>query len=312
MLRPNLSNLLFNPDEVRFKSVMGHHLKKEQHQFFIHITESCTGPNDTARRNALKVLREDASICRILPELCRFIADAVNLNVVLKNLTLLSYLMQMVAILHCNANLRIQPFLHLLIPAVVTCQVANKLSTAKDKYHWQLREYACEIMGQLINKFANSTNRMVPRLMNVYKSGLEKSSLTTIYGSLIGLQALGDTAIYGCVIPKIRDISKLIEPHLPQDVIRKKRTSRKRRKEAAKYIQIRIVNMCSPLLNRIHNPTLTLEEHCEKYGFLGHALNDAVAWQRICDKAIKTDTDLSINWKIIEMMRCLKLNEFKA
>ncbi|XP_030556289.1 transcription initiation factor TFIID subunit 6 [Drosophila novamexicana] len=272
-------------------------LSKEQQEFFVLITETCMGISEPTRRDALQRLSSDSSLQPMLPKLSLFIGEAVKVNVVQQNFALLLYLMRMVHSLLVNSNLKLQNYLHLFIPAVLSCTVSQQVCAFPAvQNHWALREYAANIMAELVKTFDSDDNSIMPRVINIYKAGLPSSSLTTIYGSLIGLRKMGKYAVRGCVIPQIRAISAIIEMHLT-----KEESDNDLNKQAAIYIRHRLLKMSAPILKNMHEPPDILEQYSRKYGFLGCSLYDAVVLERIMDDVVEEADEQKLSAEIAAM-----------
>ncbi|XP_032294936.1 transcription initiation factor TFIID subunit 6 isoform X3 [Drosophila virilis] len=242
-------------------------LSKEQQEFFVLITETCMGISEPTRRDALQRLSSDSSLQPMLPKLSLFIGEAVKL--------------------------------HLFIPAVLSCTVSRQVCAFPAvQNHWALREYAANIMAELVKTFDSDDNSIMPRVINcsIYKAGLQSSSLTTIYGSLIGLSKMGKYAVRGCVIPQIRAISAIIEMHLT-----KEESDNDLNKQAAIYIRHRLLKMSAPILKNMHEPPDILEQYSRKYGFLGCSLYDAVLLERIMDDVVEEANEQKLSAEIAAM-----------
>ncbi|ALC46625.1 mia, partial [Drosophila busckii] len=267
-------------------------LSKEQQEFYVLITETCMGASESVRREALQRLQLDSSLQPMAPTLCTFISDAVKVNVVQKNFVLLVYLMRMVHALLGNSNLQLQSYVsdnnlhlflnnylsvlkvHLLISSVLSCCVANQLCAySSAQNHWALREFAAIIMIDILKLFSNVDKSILPRVLRVYKNGLQSAVLPTIYGCAVGLSKLGGYIIFKFIIPQLRSIAICIETQLSKD-------DDDVDKQAAIFIRHRLLKMCAPILKTIHSAPDMVSEYIEHYGYLGPGLCDAVVLAR--------------------------------
>ncbi|XP_017847767.1 transcription initiation factor TFIID subunit 6 isoform X2 [Drosophila busckii] len=196
--KSNASNVIPRPKHIRkcdlvlLMPIKKFPLSKEQQEFYVLITETCMGASESVRREALQRLQLDSSLQPMAPTLCTFISDAVKVNVVQKNFVLLVYLMRMVHALLGNSNLQLQSYVHLLISSVLSCCVANQLCAySSAQNHWALREFAAIIMIDILKLFSNVDKSILPRVLRVYKNGLQSAVLPTIYGCAVGLSKLG-------------------------------------------------------------------------------------------------------------------------
>ncbi|XP_017967550.1 transcription initiation factor TFIID subunit 6 [Drosophila navojoa] len=257
-------------------------LSKEQQELYLVITEACMGSSESARREALQSLRTDSSLQPMLYRLSLFICEAIKVNVAQQNFALLIYLMRMVQNLLANPHLQLHNYLHLLVPSLLSCAVTRQLCPfPKAQDQLAVREYATTVMADLIRAYGYLGNDILSRVISVYKTGLKSSILMTIYGSLIGLGKMGKYVIRDCVIPEIRSISEVIEPHLL------KKDPDKYLFKIAKYIRHRLLKMTAPILKNIHDTSDDRDEYTKRYGYLGNTLYDAVLLDHFVDNLIE-------------------------
>ncbi|KAH8354612.1 hypothetical protein KR084_008470 [Drosophila pseudotakahashii] len=141
-------------------------LTKEQQSFYELITEACVGPSESRRQRALQTLSTDPSLEVLLPTLTEFISDAVVVNVAQQNVPLLMYLLRMVRAVLANPRLSLLPYLHLILPAVLSCLLTKQASSSPDQAdHWALREYSGNIMAHIVRHFDAADNSILPRVI---------------------------------------------------------------------------------------------------------------------------------------------------
>ncbi|XP_034487879.1 transcription initiation factor TFIID subunit 6 [Drosophila innubila] len=274
-------------EQVQLMSNRKFPLSKEQQKYYVLITESIMGTSETLRREALRSVNTDSSLQPMLSKLCLFIAEGIKLNVLQHNVSLLFYLLRLVHSLLGNTSLRLNNYLHLLIPSVISCIVARQVCTFPTvQNHWALREYACNIAAEFVKTYNNNENGILTRIINLFKDGLQAPSLTTVYGSIIGLQKMGKFPICEYVIPQIAAIADRIAPYLTESS-----SDNLLNKQAATFIRYRILKMCAPILKTTQRPPDQLEEYIRRYRFLGDSLCDAVVIERILCDAFKQATE---------------------
>lgn len=251
-------------------------LSKEQEEHYVLITESIMGSSEKLRQKALDSVEFDSSLQPMMPKLCVFIADGVKLNIVVHNMFQLYSLLRLTKSLLDNSNIRLHNYLHLLIPSVISCVVANKIcKNPTVEHHWDLREYSSNLAAEIAMKFAGNENKILLRIMTLYKDGLQRSSLSTTYGCIIGLQKFGKFPIQEFIIPQLSVLSERIEPYLKDG-----QTKDLFNNQAANKISYILHKMCSPILTTIHKPTDKVEDYVQKYGFLGDSLYETVVSNR--------------------------------
>ncbi|XP_017044084.1 transcription initiation factor TFIID subunit 6 [Drosophila ficusphila] len=271
-------------EQVFLKSCKRYPLTKEQQSFYELVTEACVGTSESRRQRALQTLATDPSLEVLLPSLSKFIADAVSVNVTQQNLPLLLYVMRMVRAILGNRRLSFLPYLHMILPAVLSCLLTkHACSSAGSDDHWALREYSGNVMAQIVRHFDASDNSILPRVIGIYKKALKMQPLTTVFGAVIGLGKLGNHAVRACILPQIGFLSERIEPYLS---VSNGCSSSSLDKLAAKYIRHRLVKMCTPVLKSIHSTPDLPKEYADAYGFLGPQLCGAVIVARVKAEAV--------------------------
>ena len=144
-----------------------------------------------------------------------------------------------------NKTLRIEFHLQQLLPAIFTCIVASKLSTVSED-HWRLRSSASQVISLICRKYSELFPDFQARFCKTYVDALtlsmtssfkgkekekekekdkekdrekerekdnEKrtSCLATMYGGLVGLQALGHTVVRSLLLPRARELLERID-----------------------------------------------------------------------------------------------------
>uniref|UniRef100_A0A336LQS8 Transcription initiation factor TFIID subunit 6 n=1 Tax=Culicoides sonorensis TaxID=179676 RepID=A0A336LQS8_CULSO len=260
-------------ETVHVKQLATHELSVEQQLYYKEITEACVGSDEARRAEALQSLSCDPGLHEMLPRMCTFIAEGVKVNVVQNNLALLIYLMRMVRALLDNPALYLEKYLHELIPSVSTCIVSRQLCVRPElDNHWALRDFAARLMAQICKNFNTSTNNLQTRVTRLFSSALmnDKTPLSSLYGSLVGLSELGSEVIKVFIIPRIKFVSERIEPHLHGIMV--SNTD----KIAAGHIRTIIQKSCAPVIKTMRNPPDVVEDYKRDYGSMGNTLHQAV------------------------------------
>lgn len=208
---------------VQRKSIVKHVLSREQRMYFEYITsavktaasENDTGAVDsdsTAAQQQRRAVQEacyesllhDAGLHQLVPYFTQFIADEVPRY--LRCLPVLTSLMRMAHCLLLSEHIHLEPYLHQLMPPILTCLVGKRLCDAATEDHWALRKYAARLVALVCDKFGYAYHTLQPRITKTLSKALLDPwrPLTTHYGAIIGLSSLG------------HHVTKLlILPHLP-------------------------------------------------------------------------------------------------
>lgn len=137
--------------------------------------------------------------------------------------------MQMAFAMLRNESLNIEPYLHHLMPSVLTCLVGKKLCDGPEEDHWKLRDYAAEIIAFVSSRYdavssvtadarrwGKTYSTLLPRLTKTLLNAFLDPSrpLTTHYGGIRGLGALGQETLLLSVLPNVAAYMHTLRPDL--------------------------------------------------------------------------------------------------
>jgi len=202
-------------DNVQVNTKVRHVLSKELQLFFKQIVNAVKAPGSDLHGHVLETLSKEAGFNQLLPYISQLVADEVRKN--LKELPLLFSLMQLVqAVLANRANLHVEPYLHQLMPPILTCLVGKSLCHKPSEDHWSLRDMAAETIRIVVNRFGNAYPSLKPRITRTLIHALldPLKPLTTHYGAIMGLTALGPDAIRTLLLPNLIFYTKLLVPEM--------------------------------------------------------------------------------------------------
>ena len=204
-------------------------ISKELQQYYEKISEIVLGGDNEANsallRAALSSLGSDTGLHPLTPLLVQFVADEVTRG--LGDVGILSALMRVCHALLTNASLHIEAYLHQLMPSVLTCLVGKRLGVPKASAgasaagsagppggpsprnssvdHWQLREYAASVAALVCRRFGGTYTNLQPRVTRTLLRALMDPAkpLTTHFGAIVGLAALGPTVTQLLLLPNL-------------------------------------------------------------------------------------------------------------
>lgn len=204
--------------DVAVKPLVKHVLSKELLLYFERIGKAVLDEsNDTLRSAAIASLRNDPGLHQLLPYFVQFIAEKVTHN--LKSLFVLNMMMQMTWALLDNPNLFVEPYIHQMMPPILTCLVAKKSgdsSSSTPLAHYDLRDLAASILGLLCDRHGAAYHTLRPRVTKtLLKAYLDnKKPLTTHYGAIIGLTKMGREVVRILILPNAGTYEHLLIPVL--------------------------------------------------------------------------------------------------
>jgi len=178
------------------------------------IDETNRGAKKELLKAALNSLSHDPGLAQLLPYFIQFICDEVTHN--LRKLPLLRSLLKMVRALLESPHLHIEPYLHQLMPAILTCLVGRRLCENPMENHWKLREEASTLVAFICKRYGSSYFTLQPRITKTLLHAFldPTKALTTHYGAIVGLSTLGPYVIELLVLPNISHYYSLLQPEL--------------------------------------------------------------------------------------------------
>lgn len=200
--------------EVVTKQPIKHVLSKEQTLYYEYVTSALKGNDSTLKKAVYKSLSEDDGLYQLLPYFTQFVAEEVSRH--LHNLTFLTALMRTANCLIHSKYLRIDPYLHQLMPPILTCIVGKHLCHEPFEDHWQLRDYASDMLQTVCQKFGHVYPTLQPRVSKtLVMAWMDPTrSLNTHYGCVLALRKLGVLVIKKLIVPYVQTYMGQLQPAL--------------------------------------------------------------------------------------------------
>lgn len=182
-------------------------LSEELQLYFTRITIAIErgGATPQSRQDqdlALKSLARDTGLQELVPFFVRYISKHLYQNV--NHPAHARTLIRLTQSLLQNPNLHLELHLHQLLPPLITCVVAAKLSASRMDNHWSLRQEAARTLLFACNLFEEEYSTLKARVLRtlVEATGPQKA-LTTLYGGLVGITLFGSKAVDAFVLPLV-------------------------------------------------------------------------------------------------------------
>ncbi|KAJ2579059.1 histone H4-like TAF Taf6, SAGA complex subunit, partial [Coemansia sp. RSA 1836] len=201
-------------DGVETIPLVKHVLSKELQLYFECITESLASPDPLVKSTALESISIDAGIHQLVTYFVQYIAVTVKNN--LNNLDTLRTAMAVAKALRRNPNLFVEPYMHQLIPSLLTCLVSKRLCESYTEDHWSLRDGAAEQIAEICQQFGQSYHTLQARIARtLLRAFLDPTKpLTTHYGAIVGLTKLGVSITKVLVLPNIKTYMALLDAEM--------------------------------------------------------------------------------------------------
>ncbi|KAI8616841.1 hypothetical protein BC830DRAFT_1116233 [Chytriomyces sp. MP71] len=195
-----------NPDqatvngEVLVKTV----LSKELQLYHDKITEAILSLNHSTVALAVDSLQTDPGIQPLLPYFVQFMTQKITKHV--RNLKILWNMMRMTRGLLNNKNLFIEPYLHQLMPNIITCIVSKRISENPLEDHHALRRFSADLVAYACTTYTPTYPTLQPRVTKtLLRAFLDPSKPNaTHYGAVVGLARLGNEVVRLLLRPNVK------------------------------------------------------------------------------------------------------------
>eukprot|EP00963_Diacronema_lutheri_P001418 scaffold86_cov338-Pavlova_lutheri.AAC.81 len=180
---------------------MKHLVTAEMQEYMEGIISIMRGGDAKKIDAAVASLRSDPGLHPLLPYFSQWLSDGMAKN--LKNIERLTNLLRASHALLQNKLLNAEPYLHQFMPPILTCMVAKRIGAHPAEDHWTVRGMAADVVSAAVRKFGSKYSNLQSRITTtLLKALLDPSKpLTTHYGAIVGLSALGGTVVREILLP---------------------------------------------------------------------------------------------------------------
>ncbi|XP_058218812.1 transcription initiation factor TFIID subunit 6-like isoform X1 [Rhododendron vialii] len=203
---------------VDIKLPAKHVLSRELQLYFDKVTELAVNKSGSIIfKQALMSLATDSGLHPLVPYFTCFVADEVLRN--LDHFSLLFAMMRLARSLLQNPHIHIEPYLHQLMPSVITCLVAKRLGNKYSDNHWELRDFTANLVASICKRFGHVYHNLQSRVMRTLLHAFldPTKSLPQHYGAIQGLAALGPRVVRLLVLPNLAPYLQLLETEMQLD-----------------------------------------------------------------------------------------------
>ncbi|CAN8063999.1 unnamed protein product [Agarophyton chilense] len=188
------------PCEV--KPLVKHELSRELQLYLEQITTAVQGNDTKHLEQCLYAVAHEKGIAELLPYFTQFVFKCVTKC---DNLPLMFSCMRLVNAILDNNIFDLRLYLQQVLPAVLTCILGKRFSGNPRDNHWALRDYTTTVMKNICDQYGRQYPDIQPRITKTCASALDspKRPLTTHYGAIVGLAALGRRVLERHLLPRL-------------------------------------------------------------------------------------------------------------
>ncbi|TMW68467.1 hypothetical protein Poli38472_005935 [Pythium oligandrum] len=200
--------------QVDRKPLVKHVLTEEMQLYYTKVTDAIRGDDFELQRAAFASLAKDPGIHQLLPYFSRFVYEEVKHSN--NDLARLSSLMRVCRCLLVNQHLRIELYLHQLLPSILTCVLGQQLCENPADDHWALRKYAAQLVAQICQRYGETYEKIQARVAKTYHQAITdpECPFITQYGALHGMMYLGPLVLENLLFPNLEQYLKRLQPAL--------------------------------------------------------------------------------------------------
>ncbi|KAI8909776.1 hypothetical protein EDD86DRAFT_270212 [Gorgonomyces haynaldii] len=186
-------------------------LTKELQVYYEMIVQNMMNPDPRVRSQAIESISTDPGIQGLMPYFVQFISETTPKN--LQNLEVTTTMMRFVRALLTNPDIFCEPYLHQLMPVILTCIVTKSLSIPGQD-HFSLRRYAAKLNAHICHQYSSVYPTISPRTAKTLVSAFlgDNMPLSSVYGALAGIVELNGTqGVEKIVLPNLKIIEQRME-----------------------------------------------------------------------------------------------------
>ncbi|KAG2429868.1 hypothetical protein HXX76_010648 [Chlamydomonas incerta] len=167
------------------------------------------------QRAVLTTVQRDPGMQQLLPYLTKHVGDEVAGG--LRQLPRLHMVLRLVQALLLNPAVSLEPYLHTLMPPLLTCLMAKSLGNGPTCDHWALRDAAAAVVARICGRFGEPYYSLQVKVSKQLLRALLDGSkpLPTHYGAVAGLAALGPATVRLLLLPQLEPYLAKLQPSLP-------------------------------------------------------------------------------------------------
>lgn len=208
--------------DTEIKPLVKHVLSKELQLYFDKVIQALTNQEDSEealhlKQAALTSLRSDPGLHQLVPYFVQFISEQITHN--LNNIALLSTMLEVVYSLLSNDNIFLDPYIHALMPCILTLLLAKRIGSQNDDEHFAVRDFAASLLEHVCKNYGKAYTTLKPRVTRtLLKAFLDSNKpVGTLYGAIIGLKNLGEEVIRIIILGNLQNWSLIVLDSLKDD-----------------------------------------------------------------------------------------------
>ncbi|PRT52972.1 Transcription initiation factor TFIID subunit 6 [Wickerhamiella sorbophila] len=189
--------------EVDVRPLVKHMISKELQLYFDRVVRALE--DEDTKGTALYSLRYDPGLHQLTPYFVQFVQEKISINLK-SSLPLLRTMLDVVDALLTNPAIFVEPYVHQIVPSVLTILVAKHVGPEDNEESFEVRAYAASLLRSISQKFSQVYYTLRPRLTRTLLKGFLDVSrpMSSHYGIVVALSALGAEVVRVVILGNIR------------------------------------------------------------------------------------------------------------
>lgn len=194
-------------NEMEVKPLVKHVVSKELQLYFDRMIDALVSSDDENMKNsALSSLKNDPGLHQLVPYFVQFVQEKVSQNLK-SNIQILFTMLQVIDALLSNSSIFIEPYIHHLMPSVLTSLLAKRVGPKPiTKESYELRDFASSLLKSITTNYGDTYHTLKARVTRTLLKGFMDTSRPAgaLYGSVVGIQALGAEIVRVVIVGNIK------------------------------------------------------------------------------------------------------------
>lgn len=196
-------------NDVEVKPLVKHMISKELQLYFDRIVQVLLDDNGADRETALFSLRNDPGLHQLTPYFVQFVQEKISINLK-TNIQVLRTMLDVVDALLTNPNIFIEPYIHQVVPSVLTVLIARRTGPGETDSELAsqlvIRDYAASLVRKLVSQYGTTFYTLRPRLTRTLLKGFMDVGrpLASQYGIIVGITALGPEVVRVIIVGNLK------------------------------------------------------------------------------------------------------------
>lgn len=209
--------------DMEVKPLVKHVISKELQLYFDRVAAALvsTSPGEeTLRNSALSSLRNDPGLHQLVPYFVQFVQEKMTQEHK-RSLAIMFTMLSVIDALLSNPTIFIEPYVHHLMPAVMTALLAKRIGPKPvSDESYRVRDMAASLLKTIADRYGPSYHTLKPRVARtLLKKFMDSNSKSagSYYGAIMGILSLGPEMVRVIILGNAKAWYEGVVSRLPEE-----------------------------------------------------------------------------------------------